>query len=139
MFELFEHKADVGVRGIGGTIEEAFGECARAMFSVMVELESVEARESAGVKVKARDERELLLEFLNELLYESSAREMVFSEFEVKIKKGEKELELKGTARGERIDQKKHKLKTEVKGASYSGLNVREENGKIVAQCIVDV
>lgn len=139
MFELFEHKADFGVRGIGATIEEAFQECAKAMFSIMVDLQSVEPRESVKVNVSARSEKELLLVWLNELLYECSAREMVFSEFRVKIRRAGNGFELEGTAKGELINQQKHKLKTEVKGASYSGLDVREENGKIVAQCIVDV
>lgn len=137
MFELFEHKADVGVRGVGETLEEAFAECAKAMFSVMAELGRVKVREGVGIKVSARDKEELLLKWLNELLYESSAREMVFSEFEVKIGKQGKELE--GIARGEKMDKKRHRLKTEVKGASYSGLDVREEKGECLAQCIVDV
>ncbi len=139
MFELFEHKADVGVRGIGKTAEEAFAECAKAMFSVMVELESVKPEESVKVKASARNENELLLKWLNELLYEGSVKEMVFCEFEVQIRKGKKGFELRGTARGESIHPKKHKLKTEVKGASYSGLSVRRENGRVIAQCIVDV
>ena len=139
MFELFEHKADIGVRGTGKTLGEAFAECAKAMFSVMVELESVKPKKSVKVKTSARNENELLLKWLNELLYEASIKEMIFCEFEAKIERGKKGFELKGTARGENIHPKKHKLKTEVKGASYSGLKVREEKGEFLAQCIVDV
>jgi len=139
MFELFEHKADVGVRGSGKTLGEAFGECAKAMFSVMVELDGVEAEEDVEVRVKARNREELLLKWLNELLFEGSAREMLFSEFDVEIRESDNGLELEGIALGEAIDREKHKLKTEVKGASYSGLEVREEKGEFLAQCIVDV
>lgn len=139
MFELFEHKADIGVRGFGTTLEEAFEECAKAMFSVMVELESVNARESVQVNASARNESELLLKWLNELLYKASVKEMIFCEFKARIKKENKEFKLEGTARGEKINPKKHRLKTEVKGVSYSGLKVKKEKGKFLAQCIVDV
>lgn len=139
MFELFEHKADTGVRGIGSTLGKAFEECAKAMFSVMVELKEVKARKEIKVNVKAGNEKELLVEWLNELLYESSVKEMVFSEFKVKIEKSERGVKLKGKALGEKINLKKHHFNTEVKGASYSGLKVDEKNGKFLVQCIVDV
>ena len=135
MFELFEHKADVGVRGFGKNLNEAFGECAKAMFSVMVELGGVGAEEEVRVRIEARNREELLLAWLNELLFESGKREMFFSEFSVRIDGNN----LEGTARGEKINGKKHGLKTEVKGATLSGLEVREEQGLFVAQCIVDV
>jgi len=139
MFELFEHKADVGVRGSGKSLNKAFAECAKAMFSVMVDLDGVESKERIRVKVKARNLDELLLEWLNELLYQSSLKEMVFSEFEPEIKKGENGFELNGFILGELADSKKHDFGTEVKGATFSGLKVREENSEFVAQCIVDI
>ncbi len=139
MFELFEHKADVGVRGSGKTLNEAFAECAKAMFSVMVELKGVEPREKIQVKIKARNLEELLLEWLNELLYQSSSKEMVFSKFEPLIEKGKNGFELNGFVFGELANQEKHEFRTEVKGATFSGLKVKEEKGLFVVQCIVDV
>ena len=58
---------------------------------------------------------------------------------EIKIEKENEGFVLRGTAYGEKINPEKHKLKTEVKGATYSGLKVAEENGKFIAQCVVDV
>ena len=135
MFELFEHKADVGVRGVGTSLNEAFSECAKAMYSVMVELESVDAGKDVSVKVSARNEPELLIAWLNELLFLTARKEMIFSEFEVEIKGNE----LVGVARGEKIDLEKHGLKTEVKGATLAGLKVLREHGRFSAECIVDV
>jgi SHS2 domain-containing protein len=109
------------------------------MFSVMADLAKVKAKESVEVKVSARNKEELLLGWLNELLFEKGAREMLFSDFKVKIAKGKEGWVLEGIAKGEKMDQKKHGMKTEVKGASYSGLKVAKEKGKFLAQCIVDV
>jgi SHS2 domain-containing protein len=139
MYELLPHKADVIIRGIGGSFEEAFCEAAKAMFSVMVELADVKPIGEVKIEVRARNMEELLIAWLNELLSEASLSNVLFNRFEVKIEKENEGFVLKGIAYGEKIDPEKHKLKTEVKGATYSGLKVAEENGKFIAQCVVDV
>ena len=139
MFETFEHKADMGVRGVGKSREEAFGECAKAMFSVMVDLKGVEAKDEVEVKVTAYNLEQLLVEFLNELLYLRDVHEMVFSEFRVeRIKRKQVGYALEGKASGEKIGEK-HEVNTEVKAATYSGLKVEKEGIVWKAQCIVDV
>lgn len=139
-FELLEHKADMGIKGFGETFEEAFEECAKGMFSIMTELKDVQGKESVGLTVKASGLGELLIEWLNELLSLADQKEMFFSEFKVeKIEAINSEYELKGKAGGEKIDEKKHELKTEVKAATYSGLKVEKEDGRFIAQCVVDV
>ncbi len=139
MFELFEHKADIGVRGYGSTLAEAFEECAKAMFSVMVNIFNVRAKEEILVEVKATNLEELLVEWLNVLLSEASLREMFFSEFEVEIANENKQFRLFGKARGEKIDKKRHSIDVEVKGATYSQLKVERKNNGFLTQCVVDV
>jgi SHS2 domain-containing protein len=134
-FEIFEHKADVGVRGKGETLKEAFEEGARAMFSVMANIETVQPLETFEVEVSAQDEEALFVEWLNELLSLADLNNMVFSEFKVEIVGNN----LKGQATGEKWDLERHEPKTEVKAATYSSLSVKNENGSYVAQCIVDV
>jgi len=137
-YETFEHVADVGVRGYGATPEEAFAGGARAMFSVMVELERVEPLTGVEVECSAPEIETLFVEWLNELLFISDSRGMVFSEFELEIR--EDGTALKGRAQGEELVPEKHRPKTEVKAATYSQLKVEKtEDGRWVAQCIVDV
>jgi len=143
-FELLEHEADIGVKGIGATLEEAFQEGARAMFSVMIDLEKVEIVESVDVNCEADSVEMLFVEFLNRLLADVSISEMVFSRFEVLIKKSKNENEeelysLTGKAYGEAIDQEKHQTKTEVKAATLHGIKYEEVEGKHMVQCVVDV
>ena len=134
-FEIFEHRADVGVRGRGETLEEAFVEGARAMFSVMVDLDTVQPVETLEVEVSAQDEGALFVEWLNELLSLADLNDVAFSEFKVEISGNN----LKGTASGEKWNLERHEPRTEVKAATYSSLEVKNENGSYVAQCIVDV
>ncbi|MGI6589323.1 MAG: archease [Candidatus Iainarchaeum sp.] len=144
MFETFEHKADVGVRGKGNTIESAFEECAKAMISVMVDINSIEPKKSHVIKIKSTDESTLLINFLNELLFLKDKKKMIYSKFRVNIEENMneddlKEFNLKATCFGEKIDLKKHEFLVDVKAATYSQLKVKQENKTFVAQCIVDV
>ena len=134
-FEYFDHEADIGIIGKGSSLEQAFEEAAKAIFNVMFDIKSVSAISNIEVACEAVNSEELLIEWLNKLLAESTINNMVFSEFEVKIQ-GDK---LKGLAKGETINHEKHKTKTEVKAATYSQLKVEERKGDFIAQCVVDV
>ncbi len=134
-FEIFEHRADVGIRGIGSTLKEAFEDAARAMFSVMVDLDTVRPEETFEIEVSASDDEALFVEWLNELLSLADLNGVVFSKFEAEISGSR----LKGRAAGEKWDMERHEPKTEVKAATYSSLSVKNKNGSYIAQCIVDV
>jgi SHS2 domain-containing protein len=138
-YKLLPHEADIGVQGIGSTLEEAFEEGAKAMFDVMVEIKKVEPKQAVDIDCDAYDIEALFVEWLNNLLAKRDIDDMVFSKFEVKISKVEKRFVLKAKAYGENIDQTKHGIKNEVKAATYSGLLYLEEGGKHYIQCILDI
>jgi SHS2 domain-containing protein len=139
MFELFEHKADVGVRGFGKSMEDAFGECAKAMFSVMFDLERVNGKGKDAIGLKASNPEELLISFLNHLLYLRDAKGKAYSKFNLYITNVGSECKLKGNAFGEKIDAERHLPKGDVKAASFHQLRVAKENGKWIAQCVLDI
>ena len=134
-YEIFEHEADIGIRGIGSTIEEACGNAALAMYSVMVRIDAVKAQEKRTVTVSAPDVELLLVEWLNALLSLSDIERMVFSQFEVKIVG----TTLAGIAWGETLDRIRHQPVVEVKGATYHMLRVDKVADRYLAQCVVDV
>jgi SHS2 domain-containing protein len=134
-FETFEHKADMGIRGFGRTVEEAFENGARALFSVMVDVDSVEAKTRQEIECSAGDVEALFVEWLNRLLSEADMAGLVFSKFGVKIDNGK----LTGWAMGEKLNQEKHKPIVEVKAATYHMLKVERADDGFLAQCVVDV
>lgn len=135
-WEHFQHQADVGVRGIGSTREAAFAQAAIAMMAVVTDPAAVLAREAVAVTCQAPDDALLLADWLNALVYEMATRHMLFGRFELKIE-GE---HLHGTAWGEPIDVARHRPAVEVKGATYTELDVKQRpDGAWVAQCVVDV
>lgn len=134
-YETFEHEADIGIRGSGSSIEEAFEAAALALYSVIINPEKVEQKQTRTVSVTAPDRELLLVEWLNSLLSLSDRERMVFSRFSVVVT----DLSLTGTAWGEKLDRARHQPNVEVKGATYHLLAVAEENGIYTAQCVVDV
>ena len=139
-FELLEHKADMGIRGYGNSFEESFEQAAKAMFSIMVELESVQKKENIEIKIEENSIEKLFIKWLNELLYLADAKHILFKEFKIKdIGERKNTFSLTATAFGEKLNAKKHILNTEVKAATYSGLQVKKENNICIAQCVVDV
>lgn len=139
-YKLLEHEADVGVLGIGDTLEKSFEEGAKAMFSIMVDIKKIIPKLKVEIQVEAKDEASLFVEWLNELLAKRDIEDMFFSKFKVeKIKKSNKGYSLKANAFGEKMDLNKHKIKLEVKAATYSGLKIEKKNNKYYTQCVVDV
>ncbi len=134
-YETFEHQADIGIRGFGQTIEEAFEHAAIALYSVMVNVATIEPNEMRTLSVTAPDLELLFVEWLNALLSLSDIERMVFSRFEVSIS-GKS---LTGRAWGEHLDQIRHQPHVEIKAATYHMLCVKKEHDRFVAQCVVDV
>ncbi len=134
-YETFEHGADIGIRGFGDSMEEAFENAAVALYSVMVNVEVIGSREMRRIAVTAPDNELLLVEWLNALLGLSDVERLVFSTFAVKIEG----TSLTGTAWGEPLDRERHEAHVEVKGATYHMLSVTVYDGRHVAQCVVDV
>jgi tRNA nucleotidyltransferase (CCA-adding enzyme) len=135
-WEHYPHGADMGIRGIGATKEEAFEQTAIALTAVVTDPRGVTPLEEVDVECEAPDDELLLAEWLNALIYQMATRRMLFARFEVRFD----DSCLSGKAWGEPVDVIKHSPAVEVKGATYTQLKVaRDETGTWLAQCVVDV
>ena len=134
--EHFPHDADIGVRGIGQTKEQAFEQAALALTEVVTDVASIVSRDAVEIECTAPDDRFLLVDWLNRLIYEMAVRHMVFGRFAVAIEDGR----LRGRAWGETVDRVRHAPAVEPKGATFTALEVRRQpDGAWIAQCVVDV
>lgn len=134
-WEHFAHGADVGVRGVGGTVEEAFEQAALAMTASIVDPAAVVPRRHVTIRCMAPDRELLLAAWLNAVIYRMAIHNMVFSRFQVRLHDNF----LEGTAWGERIDPQRHAPAVEVKGATYTALRVARVDGMWLAQTVLDV
>ena len=134
-WEHFEHKADIGVRGIGNTLAEAFEQAAVAMTAVVTDISLVQATTNISIACSEQDNDTLLYDWLNALIYEMATRKMLFSKFEVTIDHGK----LEAVVNGEAIDIERHQPCVEIKGATFTELAAYQEEQQWVAQCVIDV
>jgi protein archease len=134
-WEHFPHDADVGIRGRGPTLAEAFEQAALALTGIVTDAE-IAAGTAVDVTCEGPDVEMLLVEWLNAIIYEMAVRNMIFGQFKVTLSN----TRLQGTMWGETIDQAKHLPACEPKGATYTALRVAQEpDGTWSAACIIDV
>ena len=134
--EHFHHGADIGVRGVGGSVESAFEQAALALTAVIAEPDAIEARAAIVIECSAPSRELLLADWLNALIYEMATRRMLFCRFQVNLRHDT----LCARAWGESIEPDRHQPAVEVKGATYTELGVRRlDSGDWVAHCVVDV
>jgi len=134
-WEHFEHGADIGIRGSGPTLAEAFAQAALALTGVLTDPGLVRPAEQVAIACAAPDDEVLLVDWLNAIIYEMATRGMLFRRFEVRID----DHRLEAMAFGEKIDTVRHHPAVEVKGATFTALAVRREDDQWLAQCVVDV
>ena len=87
-WEHFAHGADIGVRGRGATPAQAFEQAALALTAVAVDPAAVAPRERVTFRCEAPDDELLLAEWLNAVIYEMSARRMLFARFALQLNGG---------------------------------------------------
>ncbi len=135
-WEHFSHGADVGIRGFGRSLEEAFEQSALALTAVVADITTIAQAESVEIRCHAPDRELLLVSWLNAIIYEMAVRGMLFGGFKV-ITAG---CSLTGTLSGEKVDPEHHELAVEAKGATVTALRVaQDEHGQWLAQCVIDV
>jgi len=129
--------ADIAFEAYGKNLNELFANAALAMFEVMINTKQIRQKIKKSVEFKSIDLNGLLFSWLNGLLIFYGSENLAFSKFKVKI--DEKKLTLKAECFGERIDPKKHEVKTEVKACTYHKMKIEKINDKRKAQVILDI
>jgi tRNA nucleotidyltransferase (CCA-adding enzyme) len=131
----FAHDADIGIRGYGGTLAEAFEQAALALTSVVASSE-VNAIERVDVVCHRADLELLFVDWLDAIIYQMAVKRMLFGRYSVQISGSE----LAGTLWGERVDVQRHAPACEPKGATLTALKVAQNpDGSWEAGCVIDV
>ena len=135
-FKFINHTADIGIIAFGEDAKQLFSNAALALFSLITEIPSIDEKLQRDFKVVSENRDDLLVDWLNELIYCFDTEQTLFNRFEIgslsdKI--------LKATCYGEKIDPEKHKLRIGVKAATYYMLKVDRDDSGYTAQVIFDI
>jgi SHS2 domain-containing protein len=133
-FEVLSHTADVGIIAYGSDMKGAFANAAKGMFSLITELDDVEESQKRDIEMNAPTQEDLLVAWLNELIYLFDVENMLFKRFEISQLN---ETSLKARGYGEKVNSSKHKIKMGVKATTYHMLKIDKDNGRV--QVIFDI
>jgi SHS2 domain-containing protein len=135
-YEVIDHTADTGISVTGRNLEELFALAGCAMFDLMVDVEKVKPEQEAKVSLEADSLEELLVTWLNELLFRAEVSGMFFSRFEVLSVSNN---HLEAVIKGEPYNEKEHPIGQSIKAATYHELQVARKNREWLARVIFDI
>ncbi|RLI13474.1 archease [Candidatus Bathyarchaeota archaeon] len=138
-FRFLEHTADVYVVAHGKDMSEAFENAARAMFETMTNIKEVKPVVQEHVEVEGRDEKELLYNWLEELLIRFDINGRLYSKFHVEeIRRTSQGYRLKAQIYGEEFDSSRHLQKVGVKAITYHRMEIKKTDG-VTLKFILDI
>ena len=125
-FKSISHTADVALEIKGKNLPDLMETAARGMFSLITDISLIKPEEEIEVEVEGEDPEDLLIRWLNELLY-LHFQGYIFSYFHIeKLEKNS----LKGKVKGERRKHY-HRLNLEIKAATYHSLKIEGTPPKV--------
>lgn len=135
-YEQFPHTADIGVRVYGKDLKELFANAAFAMFDIIGDLEGMKTPITREFEVTAANYEELLVAWLDELLYHFYTKWIIFADFEIEeLDSGH----IKAKAFGRSVGDNKNRLKAEIKAATYHDLKIKQAGGIYEVEIIFDI
>jgi len=134
-YEIVDHTADVAIVAHGADVGEAFANAGRALLSLVTDPDSVTEIHERRIELSAGDLKDLLVAWLNELIYLFDTENLLLSGFDVRLVG---DTGLVATVSGERVDKARHQIKLGVKAATHHMLKIDRDNG-VRLQVLFDV
>lgn len=143
-YTLIEHTADLAYMAYGKCVEELFENAAYALFDVYTDLSRVKENIEKPIHIQIKtdtitadiDYEQLLVRWLNELLYLSEVEDLLFKRFKIEdLSVGE----LRAFACGEKFSPDRHVILTPLKAVTYHRIEVVKEPDGWHARVIVDL
>jgi len=133
-YELIDHSSDLSLRVHGKTKEEVFTHAAKGMFSLIGDVNEIKPILVMEVKVSGENLDNLLVNWLNELLYIQDAKHLVFTQFKIKSLSS---TNLTAEILGDHAY--KYQIHRSVKAATYNQLELKQEKDIWRAKIVFDV
>lgn len=137
-YKFLSHTGDAKFQAFGKTIEEAFQNAALAVSSLMWNPSDIEEREEKAVQVIGKDREQLLVTFLEEVLFLWESRTFMLSAFrQISIKEDVDNYKLEAVLSGDsRPDE--YEVSGDVKAVTYNEMEIKR-NKRWTVQVVVDI
>ena len=127
-FKYLDHATDAIIEAYGSSLDEAFENSAKGLVNTMVDLKEIAHDQEYEIIANGYDIKSLLYDWLEKVMLRILIDNIVLSYFKVKISERNDNYLLKGIAKGELLDLKKHHFKIEIKGVTYHEMEIKQEN-----------
>ena len=132
-FRTLDHDADIRIEVFGASRQELFQNAAKGMFSLLTD--PLHVRPVIEKDITVSGNGELLVNFLNELLFVWDVDRFIPAEVSVDfVKNG-----LNARLKGENFDDNRHFIQLEMKAVTYHKFSITEENNTYKATFVIDV
>jgi len=137
-YKFLEHMADAKFQAYGRSLEEAFSNAALAVAGLMWDWQNVERKLEHPVEVRGNDLEQLLVNFLEEIIFLLETKMFLLSSVEkLMIEKEKKGFRLKALFKGDRYSEK-YKIFGDVKAITYNEMEI-EAGNRFMVQVVVDM
>ena len=124
-YEIIEHTADVAIKAFGKNLAEAFENAAKAMFDIITDNSEIESVGQYDIELEAPDLEQLLVDWLSELLFLNTSKNIVFGFFKIEL--DDKKKHLSAHVFGDTFSTTKYKIGAEIKAVTYHMLEVKNK------------
>lgn len=135
---MLDHPADGKFRAFGETLEEAFGNAALAVAGQMWDWNAAKPAIDVAVEIEGRDLPQLLLKFLEEILYLFETRRFILAAVvDLTIEATASGHRLRAIFRGERLSERVE-IFGDVKAVTYHEMKIESACDQWMVQVVVD-
>jgi len=135
-YEQIPHTADIAIKAYGKDLRELFTNTAFGMFDILADLSGLKKSVSIDINLEAPSREELLIAWLDELLYDFYTKGIIFCDFDIVDIADTK---LKARVHGRHVGDNKNRLKTEIKAATYHNLEIKKDKENLSVEIVFDV
>ena len=135
-FEFIDHTGDLGILVYGKSLSELFQHAAEALFQIITEPKKIRKKITRKISLQASGVEELLVSWLNELIYLFETQGLLCRHFQVLTIN---EHSMDAMAHGEVYEEGRHPINRTIKGATYHQLQIYQDGGIWKVQIILDL
>jgi SHS2 domain-containing protein len=133
---MIDHTADLGVVVGGESLPDLFASAGAVLADLLYDPALVAEKELREVNLEAESSEQLLVKWLNELIYHREVGEFLWRMVEVEMEGGER---LAAGLWGEVFQPERHIPRRGLKAATYHQLRISQERDAWSARIIFDV
>lgn len=134
-YREFDTTADLGIDVQASSLPKLFSAAAYAMFDRISDLKNRHSTIQLNVTLSSTSVKELIVDWLNELIYLCDTRDCIFFEFDVMIYANQ----LSAIVRGDLFNPEQDAVRHAIKAATYHQLTLVERSGSHYLRVIFDI